>query len=303
MGNLVMPNDLDRGEAAVEVEDVLLHRLQLEGRAGVLWSLTVRSAAADIDDMAGEGVVPCGTVGDFPGIYLGVLIVCDESLHTAVEVDHIGVSDLLPAASPLGGRGGVPAADLTAGDSAPLGGGGAVKDEVLQLCHRLGVSRDDSCQTLLRAQWGANCPLAHVEEMAVVQRVILGIALVGDQRAHSTHTAPCVEGYGRLSRPCSSYGTEGELRLRGHGVGRSLGVLIDVEAEEATDTAISSIEVVLTDELLTHREEVLDVVRTEDQDTLTLRDAEGVKGLLQEEQVIQGELLSSPFGSSSPTGQ
>ena len=45
------------------------------------------------------------------------------------------------------------------------------------------------------------------------------------------------------------------------------------------------------------------MIRTEDQDTLTLRDAEGVKGLLQEEQVIQGELLSSPFGSSSPTGQ
>ena len=117
----------------MEVEDVLLHRLYLERRSGIPRGLTVRSAAADIDDMAGDGVVPCGTVGDFPGIYLGVLIVCDESLYTAVEVDHIGVSDLLPAASPLGGRGGVPAADLTAGDSAPLGGGGAVKDEVLQL--------------------------------------------------------------------------------------------------------------------------------------------------------------------------
>ena len=190
MGDLVVPNDLDRGEATVEVKDVLLHRLQLERRAGVLWSLAVTGAATDIDDVAGEGVIPRGTVGDFPGIYLGVLIVCDESLYTAIEVDHIGVSDLLPAASPLGGRGGVPAANLTAGDSAPLGGGGAVKDEVLQLCHRLGVRRDDSCEALLRAQWGANRPLAHVEEMAVVQRVVLGIALVGDQRAHSTHTAP-----------------------------------------------------------------------------------------------------------------
>ena len=151
MGNLVMPNDLDRGEASVEVKDVLLHRLQLERRAGIPRGLTVTGAATDIDDVAGDGVVPCGAVGDFPGSYLGVLIVCDESLYTAVEVDHIGVSDLLPAASPLGGRGGVPAADLIAGDSAPLGGGGAVKDEVLQLCHRLGVRRDDSCEALLRA--------------------------------------------------------------------------------------------------------------------------------------------------------
>ena len=151
MGNLVMPNDLDRGEASVEVKDVLLHRLQLERRAGIPRGLTVTGAATDIDDVAGEGVIPRGTVGDFPGIYLGVLIIPDESLHTAIQVDHIGVADLLPAASPLGERGGVPAADLTAGDSAPLGGGGAVKDEVLQLCHRLGVSRDDSCEALLRA--------------------------------------------------------------------------------------------------------------------------------------------------------
>lgn len=133
MGDLVVPNDLDAWIAAVEVKDILLHRFQLEGRAGVPRGLAVTGAAADIDDVAGEGVVPCGAVGDFPGIYLGVLIVCDESLHTAVEVDHIGVADLLPAASPLGGRGGVPAADLIAGDSAPLGGGGAVKDEVFQL--------------------------------------------------------------------------------------------------------------------------------------------------------------------------
>ena len=72
----------------------------------------------------------------------------------------------------------MPATDLIARHSAPLGGGGAVEYEVLQLCHRLGVSRDDSCEALLRAKWGADSTLANVVEVAVMDWVIFCQALV-----------------------------------------------------------------------------------------------------------------------------
>jgi hypothetical protein len=89
-----MPYDLDVGIASVEVEDIALHCLQLGGSAGVLGGLTILSHTTDIDDVSRDGVIPCSTVGDLPRVYLGILVVTDEALHLAIQVDHVGIADL-----------------------------------------------------------------------------------------------------------------------------------------------------------------------------------------------------------------
>ena len=88
-------------------------------------------------------------------------------------------------------------------------------------------------------------------------------------------------GYRGGSRATTGDSAKGELRLRGDRVGRSLRVLVDVEAIEATDTPIFVIEVVLTGEGLAHSEEVLDVVRAEYQDAILLGGLPLIEGLLQ----------------------
>ena len=111
--------------------------------------------------------------------------------------------------------------------------------------------------------------------------VIFCQALVDGEATRGAHTALGVEGY--RCRSCATTGdsSKGELRLRGDRVGRGLRVLIDLEAIEATDTTIFVIEVVLTREVLAHSQEILDVVRAEDQDAILLGGLPLVKGLLQ----------------------
>jgi len=51
--------------------------------------------------MTRAAVVAFGAVGYLPAIHIGVLVILNEPLDGAVEVDHIRVSNLLPATPAL----------------------------------------------------------------------------------------------------------------------------------------------------------------------------------------------------------
>jgi len=99
--------------------------------AGVLRGLAVTGTAPDVDYVASNLVIAHGAVGYLPRVYLSILVVSYQTLYTPVQVDHIGVADLLPATPTLGYGGGMPLADLVTADRPPLGRSGAVDNEVL----------------------------------------------------------------------------------------------------------------------------------------------------------------------------
>ena len=85
--------------------------------------------------MAANLVVPDSSIRHLPRVDVSVLVVLYQTLYTPVEVDHVGVAYLLPAPTALRGRCSVPSADLVTAYRTPLGRGGAVDNEVLELCH------------------------------------------------------------------------------------------------------------------------------------------------------------------------
>lgn len=133
--HLVVPYDAHLRVAGVEVEDITLQRFELLRRSGVLRRFAILRHTAHVDDMAANLVVSDSAIRYLPRVHIGVLIVLHQTLYTPVEVDHVGVADLLPSPTALRGRCSVPSADLVTAYRTPLGRGGAVDNEILELCH------------------------------------------------------------------------------------------------------------------------------------------------------------------------
>lgn len=93
--DLVVAYDTHIREAAVKVFHIRLHSLALCRRPGV-FGVHRPVTAAGIDDMTADGVVAFGSIGDFPRIDIGVLVVIYKPLDGAVEMDDVGITDLLP---------------------------------------------------------------------------------------------------------------------------------------------------------------------------------------------------------------
>ena len=129
--HLVVTYDAHLRVAGVEVDDVTLQRFELLRRSGVLSCFAILRYTAHVDDMAANLVVPDSSICHLPWVYIGVLVVFHEALYTPVEVDHVGVADLLPSPTALRGWCSVPFADLVTAYRTPLGRGGAVDYEIL----------------------------------------------------------------------------------------------------------------------------------------------------------------------------
>ena len=82
-----------------------------------------------------HGVIALGTVGDFPRVNVGILVVIDKTLHSAVEVDYIGISDLFPPTATGRHRGEVHSPDVGGCHLTSLWCRGAMEYEILELCH------------------------------------------------------------------------------------------------------------------------------------------------------------------------
>jgi hypothetical protein len=64
--------------------------------------------------MAADGVVAFGAIGNLPWVYISILIVVDKALDSAVKMNDVGISDLLPPSAAGTHRGEVHAPDIGA---------------------------------------------------------------------------------------------------------------------------------------------------------------------------------------------
>ena len=128
---VAVADDFHLGVPGVEVADIFRHRGFLRRRARVL-GLHALVAAPGVDNMAADAVVARRAVGHFPGVYHRVLVVVDEAFYPAVEPDEVGVANLLPPATARRFGRGVHTPDVGGCHVAPLGGGGAVDNEIFK---------------------------------------------------------------------------------------------------------------------------------------------------------------------------
>ena len=124
----IMPDDPHIRKPPVEVLHVIREGFPLLRRTGVLGSLAVAVHAADVHDVPGCTIMPFCPIGNLPGIDRVVLVVLDQPLHCPVQMDHVGIADLLPAAAAFTWRGCMPTTDVCRRYFAAGRGGGAVDD-------------------------------------------------------------------------------------------------------------------------------------------------------------------------------
>ena len=132
---LVMADNFDAWEAAVEIEDIGLHSLKLCRCTGILGRFSVPGTAAGIDDVSADGVIALSSIGHLPRVDMRVLIIVDKSLHRTIQVDDVCVAHLSPTSPALRQGGGVPPADVGSSDLSPLWCSGTVYYEILELGH------------------------------------------------------------------------------------------------------------------------------------------------------------------------
>ena len=123
----------------MEVQHIFLHGSALSFRARVYLALMVISCtASDIDDVTAHAVVASYAVGNLPTVHIGIFIVLNKTLPSAVKVEHICVTHLLPATTTLRHRVSVPVTDVIRCHFTASRCVCAVDYQILQLvCHSL----------------------------------------------------------------------------------------------------------------------------------------------------------------------
>ena len=97
-----MADYTDIGEATVEVLHIGFHCFKLSRCTRILYFVLpvwyrLGRASSGIHHMAADGVIAFGSIGDFPWIYVGILIIVNETLYRAVKVDKVCIADLFPS--------------------------------------------------------------------------------------------------------------------------------------------------------------------------------------------------------------
>ena len=85
----------------VEVDNVAFERFPLRVCSGVLRRFAVGGTAASVNNMPRHTVVTSRAVCYFPRVHECVLVVPDQPLHRAVQVEKVCISDLTPAPAAL----------------------------------------------------------------------------------------------------------------------------------------------------------------------------------------------------------
>ena len=129
---LVVPNDSHVGKTAVEILHVSLQSSPLFRCPGVPGSFPVTLYTADVHNVPGCPVIPFCPIGNLPRIDHVILVVCHQPFHRPVQMDHVGITDLLPAAASFIWRGCVPTTDLFRRYFTACRGGGAVDNQEFQ---------------------------------------------------------------------------------------------------------------------------------------------------------------------------
>ena len=95
----IVTDDSHIWKTTMEILHVLLKRLFLPGGTGVRRRFTILCTPTGIDDMAAHGIVTGHAVGHFPRVHIRVLVIVHQAFHSAVQMEQVGISDLLPAAA------------------------------------------------------------------------------------------------------------------------------------------------------------------------------------------------------------
>ena len=196
---IAMSYDTDFRVSAVEIQNIGFERITLR-LCSAVFGLHLFVATAHIHNVATYAIGARCTVGYLPRINPSILVVLDKTLDTAVKVEHIGISDLLPASAALRRRSGMPRPNIRRGYLPTLGRGSTVNNKLSKLLfHSLRLCRStDDCTECLLFERHTDRAQLKVHKVTVIDRIVLCLRGVGGYRTTRTHNTRGVECYRSL---------------------------------------------------------------------------------------------------------